>query len=116
MDHFPCLLLYPLAEWEEIEEKLKRLSSFNPQERRVQRVLLGNAAECDMDKSGRILLPAHLRQHAGLSKGIRLIGQLNKFEIWDETSWHERLAADIALEQEQAGTVELSDRLQDFVL
>ncbi|GAA0549941.1 MULTISPECIES: division/cell wall cluster transcriptional repressor MraZ [Rheinheimera] len=114
--HDPCLLLYPLAEWEEIEEKLKRLSSLNPQERRLQRVLLGNATDCDMDKSGRILLPAPLRQHAGLNKGIRLVGQLNKFEIWDETTWNERLAADIALEQAQAGDVELSERLQDFVL
>ena len=43
--HDPCLLLYPLAEWEEIEEKLKRLSSLNPQERLLQRVLLGNATD-----------------------------------------------------------------------
>lgn len=114
--HDPCLLLFPLAEWEEIEEKLQSLSSLNPQERRLQRILLGNATECDMDKSGRILLPAFLRQHAGLGKNIRLVGQLNKFEIWDETTWQDRLAADIELEQAQAGSVELSERLQDFVL
>ncbi|MCB5228101.1 division/cell wall cluster transcriptional repressor MraZ [Alishewanella sp. 16-MA] len=114
--HDPCLLLFPLAEWEEIEEKLKSLSSLNPQERRLQRLLLGNATDCDMDKSSRILLPASLRQHAGLTKNIRLVGQLNKFEIWDEAAWQERLAADIELEQAEAGTVELSERLQDFVL
>jgi MraZ protein len=114
--HDPCLLLYPLAEWEEIEEKLKSLSSLNPQERRLQRLLLGNATDCDMDKNGRILVPAPLRQHAGLSKNIRLVGQLNKFEIWDEAAWHDRLTADIELEQAQAGNVELSERLQDFVL
>ncbi|OYW96348.1 MAG: cell division/cell wall cluster transcriptional repressor MraZ [Alishewanella sp. 32-51-5] len=114
--HDPCLLLFPLAEWEEIEEKLQSLSSLNPQERRLQRILLGNATECDMDKSGRILLPAFLRQHAGLGKNIRLVGQLNKFEIWDEAAWQERLTADIELEQAQAGSVELSERLQDFVL
>ena len=114
--HDPCLLLFPLAEWEEIEEKLQSLSSLNPQERRLQRILLGNATECDMDKSGRILLPAFLRQHAGLNKNIRLVGQLNKFEIWDEAAWQERLTADIELEQAQAGSVELSERLQDFVL
>lgn len=114
--HDPCLLLFPLAEWEEIEEKLKSLSSFNPQERRLQRLLLGNATDCEMDKSSRILLPASLRQHAGLNKNIRLVGQLNKFEIWDETAWQARLSADIELEQAQAGTVELSERLQDFVL
>ena len=51
-----------------------------------------------------------------MSKGIRLVGQLNKCDIWDETAWHERLAADIALEQAQAGDVELSERLQDFAL
>ena len=114
--HDPCLLLFPLAEWEEIEEKLQSLSSLNPQERRLQRILLGNATECVMDKSGRILLPAFLRQHAGLNKNIRLVGQLNKFEIWDEAAWQERLTADIELEQAQAGSVELSERLQDFVL
>ncbi|EIW88979.1 cell division protein MraZ [Alishewanella agri BL06] len=114
--HDPCLLLFPLAEWEEIEEKLQSLSSLNPQERRLQRILLGNATECDMDKSGRILLPAFLRQHAGLNKNIRLVGQLNKFEIWDEAAWQDRLTADIELEQAQAGSVELSERLQDFVL
>ncbi|WP_333607289.1 division/cell wall cluster transcriptional repressor MraZ [Arsukibacterium sp.] len=114
--HDPCLLLYPLTEWEEIEEKLKALSSLNPQERRLQRLLLGNATDCDMDKSGRILLPAHLRQHAGLAKSIRLVGQLNKFEIWDETSWQQRLSADIELEQAQAGEGELSERLQGFIL
>ncbi|MAD76647.1 MAG: cell division/cell wall cluster transcriptional repressor MraZ [Rheinheimera sp.] len=114
--HDPCLLLYPLADWEEIEERLKSLSSLNPQERRLQRLLLGNATDCDMDKNGRILVPAPLRQHAGLSKNIRLVGQLNKFEIWDEAAWHDRLNADIELEQAQAGTVELSERLQDFVL
>lgn len=114
--HDPCLLLFPLAEWEEIEEKLQSLSSLNPQERRLQRILLGNATECDMDKSGRILLPAFLRQHAGLGKNIRLVGQLNKFEIWDEAAWQDRLTADIELEQAQAGSVELSERLQDFVL
>ena len=104
--HDPCLLLFPLAEWEEIEEKLQSLSSLNPQERRLQRILLGNATECDMDKSGRILLPAFLRQHASLGKNIRLVGQLNKFEIREETTWQDRLAADIELEQAQSGSVE----------
>ena len=47
--HHPCLLLYPLPEWEIIEQKLSRLSSMNPVERRVQRLLLGHASECQMD-------------------------------------------------------------------
>lgn len=112
--HQPCLLLYPLYEWEEIEFKLRQLSSMNPQERRVQRVLLGNAHEADMDKSGRILLPAPLRQHAGLEKSIMMVGQLNKFELWSESKWQEQLALDI--ETELSGDFELTDRLKDFSL
>ncbi|MDP4529140.1 division/cell wall cluster transcriptional repressor MraZ [Alkalimonas delamerensis] len=112
----PCLMLYPLAEWEDIEEKLKRLSSFNAQELRLKRLLLGHASECDMDKAGRILLPAPLRSHAGLEKNIRLVGQLNKFEIWDENRWLERVEEDMALERDMPADTELSERLQDFAL
>lgn len=112
--HQPCLLLYPLFEWEEIEFKLRQLSSMNPHERRVQRVLLGNAHETDMDKSGRILLPAPLRQHAELDKSIMMVGQLNKFELWSEQRWQQQLADDI--EAELTGDFELTERLKDFSL
>lgn len=78
----PCLLLYPLPEWEIIEQKLSRLSSMNPQERRVQRLLLGHASECQMDSAGRLLIAPVLRQHAGLTKEVMLVGQFNKFELW----------------------------------
>jgi len=114
----PCLMLYPLAEWEEIEEKLQKLSNFVPQEQRLKRLLLGHATDCEMDKNGRILLPATLREHAHLSKNLRLVGQLNKFEIWDEQTWHQRVAEDMAVEQQMAATgeAELSERLQDLAL
>ncbi|WP_199610704.1 division/cell wall cluster transcriptional repressor MraZ [Flocculibacter collagenilyticus] len=110
--HQSCLLLYPLTEWEDVEAQLRRFSSMNPHERRIQRVLLGNAAECDMDKNGRLLLPATLRQHANLSKQIMLVGQLNKFEIWDEQTWQDQLKEDI--DAEMNGEFELSDNLQSF--
>ena len=57
----PCLLLYPLPEWEEIEKKLKTLSNMNPLERQLQRLLLGYASDCELDGNGRILLPLQLR-------------------------------------------------------
>ena len=107
-----CLLLYSLSEWQEIEARLLKLSNMNVSERRVQRVLLGNAMDCQIDKNGRILLSSPLREHAGLSKKIMLVGQLNKFELWDEQTWHEQMKLDI--EQEQAGDFELSDGLKDF--
>jgi MraZ protein len=69
-----------------------------------------------MDKSGRILLPAPLRSHASLTKNIRLVGQLNKFEIWDEETWNKRVAEDMAIERDMSADAEISERLQDFVL
>ena len=93
----PCLLLYPLDEWEKIEQKLLSLSNFDPNQRRLQRVMLGYATECEMDAQGRILLSGPLRQHAKLEKSIMLVGQLNKFEIWSEAQWNTQIEQDIAL-------------------
>ncbi len=83
-----CLLLYPLGEWELIEEKLASLPSFNPASRRIQRLLIGHATEVELDANGRILLAPLLRDYAGLTKKVVLIGQGKKFEIWDETKWN----------------------------
>ncbi|GAA3545831.1 division/cell wall cluster transcriptional repressor MraZ [Zobellella aerophila] len=110
----PCLLLYPLVEWEEIEKKLKGLSSMNPAERRLQRLLLGYASECELDAQGRFLVPGPLRQHAGLDKKIMLVGQLNKFEIWDESCWQQQVNDDLLALPEQDWSA--SERLRDFSL
>ena len=112
--YHPCLLLYPLPEWEIIEQKLSRLSSMNPVERRVQRLLLGHASECQMDGAGRLLIAPVLRQHAGLTKEVMLVGQFNKFELWDETTWYQQVKEDI--DAEQSATETLSERLQDLSL
>jgi MraZ protein len=85
-----CLLLYPVAAWEEIETKLAALPSFNPAARRIQRLLIGHATEVEMDSNGRILLPPILRDYAGLSKQVMLVGQGKKFEVWSDTHWEER--------------------------
>ncbi|MBF1994287.1 division/cell wall cluster transcriptional repressor MraZ [Serratia symbiotica] len=110
----PCLLLYPLPEWEVIEQKLSRLSSMNPAERRVQRLLLGHASECQMDSAGRLLLATTLRQHAGLTKEVMLVGQFNKFELWDEQTWYQQVKVDI--DAKQSPQEPLSERLQDLSL
>jgi MraZ protein len=81
----PCLLLYPLPEWEETERKLIKLPSLHPQVKRLQRVLIGQASECEMDGQGRFLIPESLRRDLG--KRVALVGQGNKFEIWDDETW-----------------------------
>ena len=84
-DH--CLLVYPLPDWEELERKLVRLPSMNKAARRLVRIMVGYATEVDMDTSGRILVSKELREFASLDKQAMLIGQGNKFELWDESKW-----------------------------
>jgi MraZ protein len=83
-----CLLIYPLPEWEEIERKLAKLPSFNKKARALQRLLMGHATECEMDSHGRILVTPPLRSFASIDKRAVLIGQGNKFELWDEQRWN----------------------------
>ena len=78
-----CLLLYPLPEWEEIERKLMRLPSLDQRARRLQRLMVGHATEVDVDGHGRILLSRELREFAGLDRQAVLLGQGNRFELWD---------------------------------
>jgi MraZ protein len=87
----PCLLIYPLPEWELIEEKIEALPSFNPTTRRIQRLLIGHATEVEVDTNGRMLLSNPLREYARLGKKVMLIGQGKKFELWDEQLWAERM-------------------------
>ncbi|MDD5404069.1 MAG: division/cell wall cluster transcriptional repressor MraZ [Sulfurimicrobium sp.] len=91
-DPSKCLLVYPLPDWEPIEKKLNSLSSFNPQTRSLQRLLVGNASDVELDSAGRILVPTSLRQFAGLEKSVVLAGQGNKFELWDEEKWQQQNA------------------------
>ncbi len=89
VDQDHCLLVYPLPEWEIIETKLNELPSLNKTARLLQRLLIGHATELEMDAQGRILLPAVLRDFAGITKKAVLIGQGKKLEIWDEDTWTE---------------------------
>lgn len=87
LDH--ALWLYPLSEWEVIESKLAGLSDFDMQSRRTKQMMRGYATDCPMDAQGRILLPKELRQYAYIEKQVVVLGQGNKFEIWNEKSWKE---------------------------
>jgi MraZ protein len=86
-----CLLLYPQPAWEPIEQKLNSLSSFNSQTRALQRLLVGNASDVELDGVGRILVPGPLRQFAGLDRNVVLVGQGAKFELWDGEKWDQQM-------------------------
>jgi MraZ protein len=68
------------------------LSSFDPQIRALQRLLVGHADDAELDGAGRILVPPALRQYAGLEHHVVLVGQGNKFELWDEVRWQDATA------------------------
>lgn len=114
VDRDYCLLLYPFPDWEEIERKLVRLPSFNRQSRRLVRLMVGHASEIDMDGHGRVLLPKELREFAGLDRQAVLIGQGNKFELWDAARWSAR--RDEWLNDEEADGLDLPAELESLAL
>ena len=83
-----ALWLYPLTEWELIETKLASLSDFDRQSRRAKQMMRGYAADTQLDAQGRILIPQELREYAVLGRQAVVLGQGNKFEIWDQATWH----------------------------
>jgi len=86
-----CLLIYPLPDWEPIEQKLMSLSSFNAQIRELQRRLVGYAEDVELDATGRILVPSALRAYAQIEKSVVLVGQGAKFELWNQDNWESRM-------------------------
>ncbi len=90
VDKDQCLLIYPLPDWEEIERKLMRLPTLNPEARRLQRLMVGHATDLELDGHGRVLLPPQLREFGLLTRDAVLIGQGLRFELWDEARWNEK--------------------------
>jgi len=90
MDFDKCIMVYPLEEWERVEEKIKSLPQSQKEVKDYTRFVFSNAAECELDKQGRILIPPPLREGARISKSVIVVGILNKMEIWDKGAWDTR--------------------------
>lgn len=82
-----CLFVYPLEEWSKIEANFRNVSLTSKDARKFARFFFAGAASVEIDKQGRFLLPANLREFAGLKKEVMLIGVLNRIEIWDKDAW-----------------------------
>lgn len=87
-----CLLVYPLPDWELIQQKLEGLSNLDARVRELQRRLIGFAVDVDMDGAGRILISPALREYANLDKEVVLVGQGKKFELWNQDNWEQMIA------------------------
>lgn len=89
-----CLFVFPNDEWKLFEEKLRGLPVANKDARKFARFFLAGAADLEVDKQGRILLPSVLREFAKLEKDVVLVGVSSRVEIWDKAVWEENTAFD----------------------
>ncbi len=85
-----CLALYPVAEWEKVELQIGKLPSMHPLSKKLKRTLVAHATDMEWDSQGRILIPPELREYAAIGKAAVMVGQMHKFEIWDEAHWNQQ--------------------------
>ena len=84
-----CLFVYPIDEWNKLEQNLRNLSSYDPEHRRFIRTFLELALESQLDAHSRLSIPQELREYANISGEVRILGMLDKIELWDPTIYEE---------------------------
>ena len=89
----PCLAAFSPVEWQRVEEKLRNQPLKNVD---VVRLLLSAAEDCDLDRQGRIYLPPHLREYAGISRSVTIIGMASRLELWSTPAWRAKLKKFVA--------------------
>ncbi|WP_349410405.1 division/cell wall cluster transcriptional repressor MraZ [Pseudalkalibacillus sp. SCS-8] len=105
-----CVFGYPLEEWKMLEEKLKALPFTKKDARAFTRFFFSGAAECQLDKQGRVNIASTLRQYAKLEKDCVVIGVSNRIEIWNKEIWEDYFA------QSEDSFGEIAESLMDFDL
>ncbi|WP_366924810.1 division/cell wall cluster transcriptional repressor MraZ [Metallumcola ferriviriculae] len=103
-----CLFVYPPDEWKTLEQKLKALPFTKKDARAFVRFFFSGATECELDKQGRILLPASLRNYGQLEKDVVIIGVSSRVEIWSRESW-EKYSTEAEMDYE-----EIAEKIVDF--
>lgn len=114
-----CLLLYPLPEFEALERQINALPGFHPLTQQLKFIVIGSAEEVEPDSAGRILIPPLLRKFAQLEKPVVLMGQGNKFQVWQEAAWQAKFDASAQLPQMLDSAVRdgtLPEELKGFAL
>ncbi len=105
-----CLFAYPLEEWAIVERKMRSLPMTKSDARAFVRFFFSGATECEIDKQGRVLIPAPLREYAGLKKETIVIGVSSRVEMWAKDKW-EAYSADAASSVE-----EIAEKMEDLDL
>jgi len=93
-----CILVYPVAEWQRMSDKLAALPMTRSNSRRINRATFSNAFDSELDRQGRVLLPAPLREYSQIKDAVVIVGVYNYVEIWSKELW----ATEKALMEQQA--------------
>lgn len=88
-----CLWAYPIPEWQAIEDKIAALPQFRSEVKALQRVFVSGAAECPLDKQGRIIIPPTLRDYGALQKEVVFVGMTKRIEIWSKERWEDTFSS-----------------------
>lgn len=105
-----CLFVYDNAEWNAFEEKLRALPISKKDNRMFARHFLAGAAEVEVDKQGRILLPPNLREFADITRDVTFVGVAGHIEIWNRQRWE-------AMQKEEDESMEdIAERMDDLGL
>ncbi len=104
-----CVVVYPTDEWERVSNNMRELATRGTQERQAARSFFAGAAEVAPDRQGRVPVPVHLRDFAGLSleRDVVVAGVLSRIEIWDAQKW-------VAREQEGEQVISAAEGIPDF--
>ena len=102
-----CLFAFSIEEWKNFEQKLRSLPISNKDARAFSRFFFAGAMDCEIDKQGRFLISSNLREFAGLTKEVVIVGMDSRIEIWSKDKWQkcdEDISADeIAEKMEMLG-------------
>jgi MraZ protein len=88
----PCLHVYTLHDWEQFENRVAGLSNWDDNVTLFKRLYVSAAIECELDRSGRVLIPPHLRAKAELEKEVLWAGMGNNAEMWSKARWDQALS------------------------
>ena len=96
-----CLFVWAMRDWDVIAQRLTQLSMMNADVRRIHRLMFAGAADTALDRLGRVLLPAFLREYAELSDAAVVAGLGNRLEIWSPVNWQ----AERSLAEEESAQI-----------
>jgi MraZ protein len=93
----PCLVLYPMTEWELTRSMMQRLNRFVEKNNEFIRRFMNGATQVELDASDRLLLPKPLMDHAGIGKDIKMVAMMDRVEIWSKEEHAKRMSEKVDL-------------------